>query len=144
MKSDNKTKHRPFSAGFAKAVEKLAKESFLDLYNEEEEEIPIVKERRIDFSKVFGIDTEDKKIILPSDDLKGRCIDLMSLNDFPSGSENKYINTFDITPSEIQSTIKTVPLHSESREDDISKELLINVVDNLIQEFRIDFVKRAI
>ena len=130
LKSDNKTKHRPFSAGFAKAVENLAKESLLDLYSEEEE-MPIVKERRIDFNKVFGIDTEDKKIILPSNDLKGRCVDLMSLNNVPLESENKYINAFDITPSEIQSTIETVPLYSVSREEDVSEELLINVVENL-------------
>ena len=52
----------------------------------------LVDERKIDFSKVFGISSKDSKTVLPTDDLKGRCIDLMSSENVPLESENEFIN----------------------------------------------------
>ena len=93
--------------------------------------MPIVSKRRIDFSKVFGITNEEEKVILPSDDFKGKCIDLMSTGNVPLKSENKYINTFDITPNEIQSSIEAVPLSGLSSDNEVSEELLVSVVENI-------------
>ena len=90
--------------------------------------MPIVSKRRIDFSKVFGITNEEEKVILPSDDFKGKCIDLMSTGNIPLNSENKYINASDITPNEIQFSIKAVPQSRLSSDNDISEELLFSVV----------------
>ena len=69
--------------------------------------MPIVSNRKIDFSKVFGITNENEKVILPSDEFRGKFIDLMSTGNVPLKSENKHINTFDITPNEIQFSIFT-------------------------------------
>ena len=63
--------------------------------------------------------------------MKEICIDLMSLDNIPLKSENKYINTSDIIPTEIQPSIEAVSLSSSSSEDNLGDKLLISVVENI-------------
>ena len=92
------------------------------------EELPLVKEKKIDCGKIFGLDIKEIYEILSGDVLKSKYIDSMSVSNTLSTLDNKFISVYNITPGKIESPINAISVYSKTSEDSVT--LLLNIIND--------------